>query len=174
LRSLTFGRIVDIGCGEGRFLPASGVGLDVDDAALSVARARSRLVVRADARALPFPAATFDTAYAIRMLNDTGDVDRALAEAARVLRPRGTLLVFTRARPAEGDRLDRWNGVDRLSPHFGTVSAELPRFDDRAALFVARHPRHPRARRPSADEAEHPEPRNGRSQHGIDPLRGIN
>jgi SAM-dependent methyltransferase len=129
-------------------------------------------VVRADARALPFPAATFDTAYAIRILNDTGDVDRALAEAARVLRPRGTLLVFTRARPAEGDRLDRWNGVDRLTHHFGTVSAELPGFDDRAALFVARDPKRPR--RPSEDEAEHPEPRNGRSRHGIDPLRGIN
>jgi ubiquinone/menaquinone biosynthesis C-methylase UbiE len=140
LRAFTRGRVIDIGCGEGRFLPRGAVGLDLDPARLTMARERSPRLVQADARALPFSTGAFDTAYAIRMLNDTGDVARALAEAARVLRPAGTLLVFTRARRAEGDRLDRWNGVDRLRPYFAAVSMEVPAFDERAALFVAERP----------------------------------
>jgi ubiquinone/menaquinone biosynthesis C-methylase UbiE len=141
LGTLTSGRVLDLGCGEGRFLPARAVGLDVDEDRLRLARTRSRLVLRADARALPFPDGTFDTVYAIRMLNDTGDVDRALAEAARVLGPRGTLFVYTQARLAEGDRLDRWNGAERLARHFRAVSVETPPGDDRAALFIAERPR---------------------------------
>lgn len=145
LRALSSGRVLDIGCGDGRFLPSGGVGVDLDAARLRSARERSALLVRGDALALPFRDAAFDTAYAIRMLNDTGDVGRALAEAARVLRPTGMLLVFTRARLAEGDRLDRWNGADRLRRYFGAVSLEVPTFDDRAALFVAEGPRDDRS-----------------------------
>lgn len=141
LPGLTSGRVLDLGCGDGRFLPARAVGLDGDMARLRGARVRSPLVVAADAKALPFAAGTFDTVYAHRMLNDTGDVDRALAEAARVLRASGVLLVFTRARPAQGDRLDRENGADRLLRHFAGVSMQVPEGDDRAALFVARGPR---------------------------------
>lgn len=141
LESLRGGRVLDIGCGDGRFTPPDGVGIDTDRDRLRALQARSVAVVRADARALPFGDGTFDTVYAHRMLNDTGAVDRALSEAARVLRPRGTLLVFTRARPADGDRLDRWNGAERLRPFFHAVSVELTPEDDRAALFIAERPR---------------------------------
>lgn len=137
LLRLTTGRVLDVGCGEGTFLAVGAVGLDPDVARLHAARMRSPLVVAGDAKALPFADDTFDTVYAHRMLNDTGDVDRALREVVRVLRPTGSLLVFTRARRAEGDRLDRWNGAERLSRHFRTVSAEVPAGDDRAALFIA-------------------------------------
>jgi ubiquinone/menaquinone biosynthesis C-methylase UbiE len=141
LPALTRGRVLDVGCGDGRFLPARGVGLDVDPERLRSARERSPFVVRADAQALPFPDRTFDTVYALRALNDIGEVDRALAEAARVLRPDGRLLVYTRARPAEGDRLDRWNGAARLGRHFAAVSMEVSADDERAALFIADRPR---------------------------------
>lgn len=137
LPSLTRGRVLDLGCGEGRFLPARGVGLDIDMERLRVARGASRLVVRADARCVPFASASFDTVYANRMLNDTGDVDRVLSEIARVLRPSGRLLVLTRARSAQGDRLDRANGTERLLRHFARVDAELDPTDDRIALFIA-------------------------------------
>lgn len=163
LPALTSGRVLDAGCGEGGLTPRGAVGLDVDMARLAAARARRALVVRADARALPFPDRTFDTVYAHRMLNDTGDIERALAEIARVLRDDGRLLVFTRARPpgarteaetrsgtgARGralpergsDRLDRWNGEGRLRRRFAEVHTDVPAADERAALFVASRPR---------------------------------
>lgn len=139
---LTTGRVLDAGCGEGRLLPPGAIGLDLDLARLRAARARPALVVCGDARALPFAGRTFATVYAHRMLNDTGDIERALAEMARVLRDDGALLVFTRARPDRAsERLDRWNGEERLRRRFAQVRAEVPAFDDRAALFVATGPR---------------------------------
>lgn len=141
LPTLTSGRVLDVGCGNGRFLPRGGVGIDVDPDRLRAARDRSHLLVHADARALPFADATFDTVYAHRVLNDTREVDRALAEIVRVLRSGGRLLIFTRAREAAGDRLDRQNGTERLRPYFAAVSAEVHGSDPRAALFIAERPR---------------------------------
>lgn len=145
-RALTRGRVLDVGCGEGRYLGPGAVGLDVDASRLRLARGRSRLVVAGDARRLPFLGGSFDTAYAHRVLNDTGDVDGSLAEIARVLKTEGQLLVFTRARPASGDRLDRWNGEERLRPHFADVRVQLHSSDERAAFFTARRPFRPPAR----------------------------
>ena len=143
IRAHTQGRTLDIGCGEGRFLPSGGVGLDLDMERLRVARLRSRRVVRGDAHALPFRDGAFDTTYAHRMLNDAGRIDAVLEEIRRVLRPDGRLVVFTGARHHADapDRLDRGNGADRLRRHFERVAAELPSSDERAALFVAEGPR---------------------------------
>lgn len=130
------GLVLDAGCGDGRFLGPGTVGVDRDHARLAAARLPR--AVAADVRALPFADGRFDTAYAIRMLNDTGDVDAALAELRRVLRPGGMLLVYTRARPAPGDRLDAANGRERLSRHFPRVDALADPEHEGAALFVAR------------------------------------
>jgi len=136
------GRVLDVGCGEGRFLPPDGVGLDLDADRLRAARSRSRYLVRADAHALPFRDAVFGTVYAHRMLNDAGLIDDVLAEVCRVLIPGGRLLVLTGARHRdETDRIDRRSGAERLRRHFERVSVELPPANDRAALFVAEGPR---------------------------------
>ena len=137
IRAFTRGRVLDEGCGDGRFLPANGVGVDVDHARLRVARERSRLVAVADAHRLPFRDATFDTAYANRMLNDAGRVDEVLREIRRVLRGRGRLLVYTRARTGAGDRLDAATGEARLGAHFAGVRRLLDPGDVRGAVFVA-------------------------------------
>lgn len=121
IASLARGRVLDVGCGEGRFLPPGGIGLDLDVERLARARARScaafgelrsrrdaapevgaasaapPVFVRADAHALPFAASTFDTVMANRMLNDAGRIDVVLTEIARVLRSGGALLVLTLA-----------------------------------------------------------------------------
>jgi ubiquinone/menaquinone biosynthesis C-methylase UbiE len=65
--------------------------------------------VHADARKLPHPDATFDAAYLCTTLGEVPDVDAALAELRRVLRPGGRLVVgetffdphFVRARDFE-------------------------------------------------------------------------
>lgn len=135
IAALARGRVLDLGCGGGRFLPPDGVGVDLDLDRLRVARSSAALVVQADAHALPFGDRTFDTVFANRMLNAAGRIDDVLREIVRVLRPEGTLVVLTRARrKPDQDRLDPENGADRLHGYFENVTVE--RAAD-AAVFVA-------------------------------------
>jgi SAM-dependent methyltransferase len=139
IAALAHGRVLDLGCGEGRFLPPDGIGADLDLDRLRAAGARSAKLVQADAHALPFVNAAFETVFANRMLNAAGRIDNVIREIVRVLRPDGTLIVLTRARRrADQDRLDPENGADRLGAHFADVTAQHAAG---AALFVARKPR---------------------------------
>lgn len=95
------GRFVDIGCGEGRFvrmLAAEGfaaVGIDPTEELIEVARRRDPggQYHVAGAEALPLVDASFDCAVFYLSLCDIPDLDAALAEAVRVLRPGGRVLV---------------------------------------------------------------------------------
>jgi ubiquinone/menaquinone biosynthesis C-methylase UbiE len=58
-------------------------------------------IIDARAEALPFPAATFDTAVVTFALCSVTDPDAALAEIARVLRPGGRLLFIEHVRDAD-------------------------------------------------------------------------
>ncbi|CAN5139422.1 hypothetical protein BH18CHL2_BH18CHL2_06970 [soil metagenome] len=142
IRELTRGRVLDIGCGEGRFLPRGGIGVDLDRSRVLAARERSHLVAVADAHQLPFADATFDTAYANRMLNDAGGIDDVLREIRRVLRPGGRLLVYTRARAGGGDRLDAGTGELRLRVRFPSVRRLRDPGDARGAIFAAERDAH--------------------------------
>ena len=137
LREIGAGPRLDVGCGSGRLLEAGDTGIDLDQERVTTARAQSRLVAVADAHALPFRDASFATAYAIRMLNDAGRIDEVLREIHRVLSPGGRLLVYTRARPAEGDRLDPDNGATRLAAVFRSVRALADPEEPGGVLFVA-------------------------------------
>jgi SAM-dependent methyltransferase len=80
---------------------------DFDDAMVEDAARRLRVygqraeVRQADAAALPFADASFDTVVSFIMLHHTVEWEKALAETTRVLRPGGKLIGYDllRARP---------------------------------------------------------------------------
>jgi SAM-dependent methyltransferase len=89
------GRGLEIGVGGGRFAAPLGIatGVDPAPAMLAFAAARGVATVRGRAEALPFPAASFDHALAVTTICFVDSPSRMLAEARRVLRPDGRLVV---------------------------------------------------------------------------------
>jgi arsenite methyltransferase len=104
-------RVLDIGSGPGLLacemaedVGASGSvdGVDPSESMLAIARRRATALnvqdrVRfaiGDAVSLPFPDATFDAAVTTQVYEYVADVPAALAEAHRVIRPGGRLLVL--------------------------------------------------------------------------------
>ena len=92
-------RLADVGGGTGNYaLALRGEGWDpvvVDRSAemLAYASAKGLKTVRADAQRLPFGAEEFDAVTMISMLHHVEDFRAALAEARRVLRPGGRLVL---------------------------------------------------------------------------------
>lgn len=122
-------RLLDIGAGTGRLLelvaPRCGAALGVDASREMLALARARLAERnlsncavrqADMYRLPLPDAAFDAVTLQMVLHYAEDPAAALAEAGRVLRPGGTLLIVDLAPHARADLLGRhahrWPGFD--------------------------------------------------------------
>lgn len=91
-------RVLDVGCGDGtfcRFVARSDrnvVGIDIDASALPAESPGVRYVL-ASAEALPFADGDFGAVTMTMVLHHV-QAQRALAEAARVLAPGGSLLVL--------------------------------------------------------------------------------
>ena len=95
-------RVLEVGCGSGEMaeqvaaLPGvSLVATDVDDESVELTAARGVDARQADVCYLPFDPESFDVVYAGWVLDHVRDIDRALAEVRRVLRPGGTLVAVT-------------------------------------------------------------------------------
>jgi ubiquinone/menaquinone biosynthesis C-methylase UbiE len=114
------GRLLDIGTGTGRLLElvaprvAAALGVDASRAMLALARARlaraglGHCAVRlADMYRLPLPDGSFDAVVLQMVLHHAEAPAAALAEAARVLRPGGMLLVIDLAPHENADCLQR-------------------------------------------------------------------
>jgi len=95
--------VLDVGCGEGQIsrLALRGgatcaIGVDPTSNQLAVAseRAGGAHYARSGAGALPFRAGSFDAVVACLVFEHIRDVDDAIAEVARVLRPSGRFLFF--------------------------------------------------------------------------------
>lgn len=90
-------RVVDIGCGEGQVSRAASgvagvrsvVGLDPTWAQVSVASRRGGTFGRAEAAALPVADGLVDAVVACLVFEHIEDVDTAIVEVSRVLRPGG-------------------------------------------------------------------------------------
>ena len=133
-------RILEVGCGEGelaeRFVRELGcevVATDQSERMVELTRARGVDARVADVQALPFRDGEFDCALAAWMLYHVREVDRALAELARVLRPGGRLVAVTNSPEHLGELYDLVekkglkasfngdNGADLLRGHFSSV-----------------------------------------------------
>ncbi|MEE8390926.1 MAG: methyltransferase domain-containing protein [Anaerolineae bacterium] len=95
-------RVLDVGCGRGeivRHCANLGVrvyGVDYAPVALRMARDAGS-IYQADAKCLPFPTACFDRVLMFDIVEHLHpwELDQALAEVRRVLRPGGRLIVHT-------------------------------------------------------------------------------
>ena len=139
------GRLLDIGTGTGRLLEvlaprvSSALGVDASKAMLALARARLAraglghcAVRQADMYRLPFDAAAFDLAVLQMVLHHADDPAQVLAEAARVLRPGGTLLVADLARHDRGEITTKF-----AHRHPGFADAEMAKMLRAAGLRPA-------------------------------------
>jgi SAM-dependent methyltransferase len=89
------GRGLEIGVGSGRFAAPLGVqvGIDPSTAMLDRARARGIEVFEGIAERLPFEDDRFDHALVVTTLCFVDSPEAMLAEARRVLKPEGTLVI---------------------------------------------------------------------------------
>jgi demethylmenaquinone methyltransferase / 2-methoxy-6-polyprenyl-1,4-benzoquinol methylase len=122
-------RVLDAACGTGDLAIAdlkagagSVTGLDFSEQMLARARRKAPLEwVRGDLLALPFADGTFDAATVGFGVRNVDDLELALRDLRRVLRPGGRLAVLeiTQARGALKPFYSLW--FDRIVPLFGKV-----------------------------------------------------
>jgi SAM-dependent methyltransferase len=117
-------RLLDLGCGTGLLLEIASargadlVGVDASPAMLEVAADRlpdAELHV-ADLQRLPFSDGTIDAVSAVNAFQFAADPPRAIAEASRVLRPRGHLAVGLFAEPERAESTAVHTAMSALSP----------------------------------------------------------
>lgn len=98
-------RVLNVGCGTGGFNAAAEQagartwGIDASDDAIRICEVRRELgaggrYAQAAAEALPFPDGAFDVVYCLSTLEHVAEVEAAVAEMVRVLRPGGTVLLY--------------------------------------------------------------------------------
>jgi len=93
--------LVDLGCGAGLLAPHAArlgyrhVGVDLVATSLRIAAEHAVLPVRGDVQRLPLADGVADAVSAGEILEHVPDLRAAVAEACRVLRPGGTLVLDT-------------------------------------------------------------------------------
>jgi len=126
------GRALDVACGTGDLAIRVGpsgtvVGSDFSEAMLERARAKSTAVrwEWANALELPYPDDGFDAATVGFGARNFSDLDRGLAEMARVVRPGGRVVVLeitTPTKPPLSTFFSLW--FDRVVPVLGRLTGE--------------------------------------------------
>ncbi|MGW4636051.1 class I SAM-dependent methyltransferase [Nocardia sp. NPDC004415] len=134
--------VLDLGCGDGSLLAvlahngATGLaGIDLSDIELATARQRPELqgadLRQGRAQELPFAEHSFDTVISHMALMLMADIGQVLAEAARVLKPTGTLVISIGLVPAEGSGRALFEKVARTTFAEARRSGAMPALGDR-------------------------------------------
>jgi ubiquinone/menaquinone biosynthesis C-methylase UbiE len=133
--------VLEVGCGRGelaeriaRETAADVVAVDQSERMVELTHARGVDARVGDVQQLEFGDGSFDCAVAAWMLYHVADLDRGLAELARVLRPGGRLVAVTNSadnlselwgslgpRSARTHPFNAENGAEALSRHFARV-----------------------------------------------------
>ncbi|MFJ3673386.1 methyltransferase domain-containing protein [Streptomyces sp. NPDC090106] len=149
------GRVLDVGCGSGRALPAlraqvgaEGVvlGVDLTPAMLTAARREGRGgLLLADACRLPLPTGALDGIFSAGLVDHVPDSAAALTDWARVTAPGGVLLLFHPSGRAEraarhGHPLDPADllAEQNLRPVLRATGWDLASYEDASHHFLAR------------------------------------
>lgn len=139
---LDLGKVVDIACGDGVLAELIADRADsvtcVDISATVIAAARKRLVAitnvefcEADMLALPLPSAEYDHVFLMHALSYTTEPRKVLAEASRLLRPGGRLIV---AALAEHTHEETMRAYDHLN--LGIATERLRKLMQGCSLSV--------------------------------------
>jgi ubiquinone/menaquinone biosynthesis C-methylase UbiE len=133
--------VLEVGCGTGEFaerirreLDTELIAVDLSPRMVELAAARGVDARVADVQALPFEDESFDCVVAGWLLYHVPELERAILECRRVLRPGGTLVAGTLGMDnylevwellgdTARDKLSfcRENGLEVLSPYFANV-----------------------------------------------------
>jgi len=133
-------RLLEVGCGWGelaewigRATGAEVVAVDLSPRMVELARERGVDARLGDVQDLEFDDGEFDVVVAAWMLYHVPDLDRGLAEIARVVRPGGTFVAATNSRfhlielrelvgsGPSALKFSREDGEQHLAPHFASV-----------------------------------------------------
>jgi SAM-dependent methyltransferase len=138
-------RVLDVGCGAGRFvaaLQAAGadpVGVELAEAALERARANAPgadLRLLADDGSIPLGHASVDLVWCSEVLEHVADTAHLLLEVRRVLRPGGRLLVTV---PYHGRLQAAMIALTRFEAHFDPLGQHLRFYTRRSLAETLRH-----------------------------------
>jgi SAM-dependent methyltransferase len=116
-------RVLDVGCGTGANLDELGrfgrvEGVEAEPAAVEYCRSRGGWnVTQASGDELPFEAASFDLVTLLDVIEHVPDDATILAEARRVLRPGGSVLITVPAYTW------MWGAQDEISHHYRRYTA---------------------------------------------------
>jgi len=138
--------LLDLGCGTGAFterlaftgVRITGIDISFNNAAAAALTSPQCAFVVGDAEQLPFPESAFHIVTFSGMLHHLPDLDIALAETRRVLKPRGKVFAYD----PNGRNPAMWLYRDRRSPFHSregwTVNERLLREEEvRASLTRA-------------------------------------
>lgn len=120
LPAVPHGRLLDVGCGSGRWLMEmrergwTVEGVDFDENAVKLARQNGLKVECGSLEQQNYPDVYFDAVTLNHVIEHVPDPVRTLSECARVLKPEGKLVLFTPNNTSLSHRLfkEYWRGLE--------------------------------------------------------------